>query len=133
LGIQHLYPLCHCWDDVRGVGEVGKLSLPSPLLHLRWPSRLTTEVTRFKASGRPCTPLYPFAPSTILSLPSSLCLIKERGVERGERKKEGNRKKYQHLKGVAFPSSLSHGKVLPHKLNRSKKPLIKTTETRFLV
>jgi hypothetical protein len=65
---------------------VGKLSLPSPLLCLRGHSRLTTGVAGFNASGRPCAPLYPFGPSTILSLPPSLCLKKERG-ERRERKR----------------------------------------------
>jgi hypothetical protein len=29
---------CHSWRDVRGVGEACKLSLPSPLLHLRGPN-----------------------------------------------------------------------------------------------
>jgi hypothetical protein len=88
---------------------VGKLSLPSPLLRLRGPSCLTTDVAGFEAGSDPCTPLYPFTPSAILSLLLSLCLKKERGMEKGESKKKENMGKYQDRKGVSFPSSLSHG------------------------
>jgi hypothetical protein len=41
----------------------------------------------FEASGYPCTSLYPFTASTILSLPHSLHMKRERGAERGERKR----------------------------------------------
>jgi hypothetical protein len=68
---------------------VGKHSLPCPLLRLRGPSRLTTDVAGFEAGGCLYAPLYPFAPSAVLSLPPSLRLKKERGTERRESKKEG--------------------------------------------
>jgi hypothetical protein len=71
---------------------VGKLSLPRPLLCVRGPNRLAIDATGFNASGHPCAPLYPFTPSTILSLPPSLCLKKEREAERGESEKEGIQK-----------------------------------------
>jgi hypothetical protein len=89
INICFYIPCSHSRCDVRGVGEAGKLSLPSPLLRLRGPSRLTTDTVGFKAGSCPCAPLYPFTPSTILSLPPSLHLKKERGTERGESKKEG--------------------------------------------
>jgi hypothetical protein len=49
---------------------------------------LITDTVGFEACGHPCAPLYPFTPSAILSLPPSLRLKKERGVERGERAKK---------------------------------------------
>jgi hypothetical protein len=67
---------------------VGKLSLPGPLLRLRGPSHLTTDVVGFKAGGHPCAPLYPYAPSVALSLPPSPHLKKERGKEKGESKEK---------------------------------------------
>jgi hypothetical protein len=70
--------LCWChWRDARGVGEAGKLILLGPLLHLRGPSRLTTESAGFKAGGRPCTPLHPCTPPAVLCLPSSPCVDKK--------------------------------------------------------
>jgi hypothetical protein len=71
---------------------VGKLSLSIPLLCLRGPNHWTTDAMGFKAGDRPCAPLYNFAPSIVLSLPPSIRLKKERGAERGESEKEGNRK-----------------------------------------
>jgi hypothetical protein len=88
-GYDFCIPYCRSGHNVQGVGEAGKLSLPNPLLHSRGPNRLTTDNVWFKASSHPCTPLYPFAPSVVLSLPPSLCLKKERGTERGESQKEG--------------------------------------------
>jgi hypothetical protein len=70
---------------------------------------LTIDAMGFEASGHPCASLYPFTASTILSLPPSLHMKKERGAERGERKRRKIGKKYQDLEGVAFPSSKSHG------------------------
>jgi hypothetical protein len=97
---------------VRGVGEAGKLSLPGPLLRLRGPSHLTTDAMGFEAGGCPCAPLYPHAPSIILSLPPSLCLDKKRGTKKERAKKEKkNRKQYEDLEGAALPSSLSHGRA----------------------
>jgi hypothetical protein len=51
---------------------VGKHSLPNPLLHMRGPSRLTTDATGFEVGDLPCAPVYGFTPSFILSLPPSL-------------------------------------------------------------
>jgi hypothetical protein len=61
---------------------MSELSLPSPLLHLREPGRLTTDAARFEASGHPSTPLSLCASSIVLSLPPSLCLDKKE--KRGE-------------------------------------------------
>jgi hypothetical protein len=108
------YILCWCnYRDVRGVGEACKLSLPGPLLCLRGPICFITDPVGFRAGGHPCTPLYPCAPSAILSSPPSLCLDKkEKRGRKGEREKEkGNRKKYQGLVGATLPSSLSHGRA----------------------
>jgi hypothetical protein len=69
---------------------VGKLSLPWPLLRLRGPSHLTTDAMGFEASSHPCAPLYPYAPSIILSLPPSLRL--EKRERDGKRRKLGKRK-----------------------------------------
>jgi hypothetical protein len=109
---------------------VGKLSLPSPFLRLRGSSRLTIDAIVFEAGSHPCAPLYPFTPSTVLSLPPSLRLKKERGTERGESEKEGNRKKYQDLESVAFPSSLSHGGAGLYTFQRYARPPIETCEVR---
>jgi hypothetical protein len=109
---------------------VGKLSLLGPLLCLRGPSRLTTDTTGFEAGGRPCAPLYPCSPSSILPLPPSLCLDKKkRGAKKGETEKEkGNRKKYQGLKGASLPSSLSHGGARMYSFHYYTKPFAKTRE-----
>jgi hypothetical protein len=48
-----MYHCCRNGCDVRTVGEVGKHSLQSPLLHLKGPSRLTTDATGFEAGGHP--------------------------------------------------------------------------------
>jgi hypothetical protein len=82
--------LCWCgWRDARGVGEAGKHSLPGSLLRLRGPSHLITDTAGFRASGRPCTPLYPCAPSIVLSSHPSLCLDKkEKRGKKGKSKKE---------------------------------------------
>jgi hypothetical protein len=120
-------PCCHSEHDVRGVGEAAKLSLPSPLLRLRGPSRSTTDTTGFRASGHPCTPLYPFAPSTILSIPPFPCLKKNEGRKEERAKKKENRRKYRDLEGVAFPS-LSHGGAGLDSFHHYARPPAKTHE-----
>jgi hypothetical protein len=69
---------------------VGKLCLLGPLLHLRGPNRLTTDVVGFKAGGHPYAPLYPHAPSAALSLLHSLNLDKKgrEKVRQRERERE---------------------------------------------
>jgi hypothetical protein len=106
-------------------------NLPGPLLHLRGSSRLTTDAMGFEDSGPPCSPLYPCAPSVILSLPPSLCLEKGRGAEKGETEEK---RKYEeipgsHLKGVAFPSSLRHGRAGLDSFHRYARPPAKTHES----
>jgi hypothetical protein len=89
LGIWLCIPCWCSWCDVRGVGEAGKHSLPGPLLRLRGPNRLTTDAMGFEAGSHPCAPLYPCTPSTIISLPPSLCLQKrKRDRKKRERKKK---------------------------------------------
>jgi hypothetical protein len=54
---------------------------------------------------------------------------KERGMERRERERERkkeNRREYPDLKGVASPSSLSHGRVGFNSFHRYVGPSIKT-------
>jgi hypothetical protein len=68
---------------------VGKLSLLGPLLHVRGPSRLTTNAMGFEAGGHPCAILYPCASSAILSLHPSLRLEKRK--RDGKRRKRGKK------------------------------------------
>jgi hypothetical protein len=107
---------------VRGVGEVGKLNLPGPILRLRGPNHLTTNAVGFVASGPLCAPLYPCTRFAILSLPPSLCLKKKR------RKKEIGRK-YQDLEGVVLPSFLSHGGTRFIPFYHYTKPTVETRES----
>jgi hypothetical protein len=110
---------------------VGKLSLPGPLLRLRGPSRLNTDVAGFEASGHPCTPVSPCTPSAVLFLPPSLCLDKKekRGESRrGQKKEKGNTKKYQSPEGATLASFLSHGRAGLDSFHRHAKPSTKTRE-----
>jgi hypothetical protein len=50
---------------------------------------LTTDAVGFGASSHPCAPLYPGAPSTVLSLPHSLHLEKRKRDEK--RRKRGKK------------------------------------------
>jgi hypothetical protein len=70
---------------------VGKLSLPGPILRLRGPSHLTTNIVGFEADGRPCAPLCPCTPPAILSFTPSLCLDKKE--TRGQKRQRTKEKK----------------------------------------
>jgi hypothetical protein len=70
---------------------VGKLCLPSPLLHLSGPSHLTTIAVEFEAGNNRYAPLYPHAPSVALSLTPSLCLVKKE--KRDEKWREQKKRK----------------------------------------
>jgi hypothetical protein len=63
----------------------------------------------FKAGGRPCTPLYPFAPSVILSLPPSLHLKKKEGWKgkRAKRSKIGKNTKISKVLPSLPPRALA--------------------------
>jgi hypothetical protein len=67
---------------------MGKLSLPGPLLRLRGPSHLTTDAEGFGVDGRPWAPLYPCAPSAILSLGPSPRLEKRKRDRKGKREEK---------------------------------------------
>jgi hypothetical protein len=80
---------------VRGVGEACKLSLPSPLLHLRGPSRFTSNATGLLKIAATLAHLGILAHDLfVLSLPPSIRLKKEGRNEERERERKNKQGKY---------------------------------------